>query len=235
MLNPVGGLFAAALLALAAALPAGASAAAPTGEPGKWLGGDLHVHACNSHDVYCGPSDEPAAFDPGDPKTFADLGGQLFATGFTTAQRFDEAAARGLNFLAITDHNDVRSFKSDPGFGSSGVIGIPGYENSIKGHSGMLGAARLYTNTEDMQEPVRQIRADGGLLQVNHPGYTIDSPMASCNEPKQRHWKYGFDLRPDTIEVLNPTAAVDAGEAYLECWLQPVSYTHLTLPTKRIV
>lgn len=212
-----------ALLFVALALPATVTtgAAYAQGGAGSWLAGDLHVHGCNSHDVFCGPADEPLAYEPGDdPENLGDLGGQAFSTGYTTAQRFSEASARRLDYLAITDHNDVRSFSSDPGFASANVVGIPAYENSIKGHANMLGAARLYANTDDMQEPVRQLRADGGLLQVNHPGYTIGEMMRSCDEPKQRHWKYGFDLRPDTIEVLNPTAAVDSGEAYLECWLQ---------------
>src|SRR3982751_6506905 len=54
-----------------------------------------------------------------------------------------EWLAGGLDYLAITDHNDIRS-QSDPGFGTSGVIPVPGYENSLNGHAQMLGAQRIY-------------------------------------------------------------------------------------------
>ena len=33
-------------------------------------------------------------------------------------------------------------------------------------------------------------------------------------------WKYGYDVRPDTIEVWNPTASIQFAEAYWECWLE---------------
>ena len=52
--------------------------------------------------------------------------------------------ARGLDYLAITDHNDVRS-SADPDFGAYGVIGVPAYENSLHGHAQMLGARRAST------------------------------------------------------------------------------------------
>ena len=44
--------------------------------------------------------------------------------GGTVEERFIEASARGLDFLAITDHNDVRS-QSDPGWEVGGVLGLP--------------------------------------------------------------------------------------------------------------
>src|SRR3954451_4223656 len=96
-----------ALLALAAA-PARA---------GEWLAGDLHVHTTYSHDSYGGPSDGNTG--PEDAYTF----------GQTVTEDFAIAASRGLGYLAITDHTDVRS-QSDPGFGFGGVLGIPAYENS---------------------------------------------------------------------------------------------------------
>ena len=68
-----------------------------TQPPGTWLAGDLHVHTCFSHDAYCGPDDDNTG-----PEEFYTLSGDV-------NERFGEAKLRGLDYLAITDHNDVRS------------------------------------------------------------------------------------------------------------------------------
>src|SRR5690349_19781349 len=100
-----GALVAAAVLALP-----GTAVAAP-----RWLGGDLHVHTCFSHDVWCGPADDNTGLD------------EAYTLGSPVGVRYREAAARGLDFLAITDHNDVRSL-TDPGRGAGGVLPVGGYE-----------------------------------------------------------------------------------------------------------
>jgi hypothetical protein len=57
----------------------------------------------------------------------------------SVASQFLIGAVRGLDYLAITDHNDIRS-QSDPGFATQGLIGLPSYENSLRGHAQMHGA-----------------------------------------------------------------------------------------------
>src|SRR3954453_5853347 len=116
-----------ALLAAVVAL----LASAPAASAAEWLAGDLHVHTCYSHDVWCGPDDDNT--DAQDFYTF----------GHSVADDFLLASLRGLDYLAITDHNDIRS-QTDPGFGAQGVIPLPGYENSLDGHAQMLGARRIY-------------------------------------------------------------------------------------------
>src|SRR5215217_3700027 len=117
----------AAALAAAAAVAAPGSAPAPT-----WYAGDGHVHTCYSHDAYCGPDDDNTGPDP------------AYSSGGTVAQRFAEAAAKGLDFVVITDHDDVRA-QSDPAYGTQGVVALPAYEASLAGgHAHLLGAARLY-------------------------------------------------------------------------------------------
>lgn len=203
------------LLTLALASPASASA----GWPGstardalagrEWLAGDLHVHTCFSGDAFC-PGVDP-------PGSFADEQGFL-GPGVSVAGRFLEAASRGLDFLAITDHNDVRSV-TDPDFGSAGVLGIPGYENSLDGHAQMIGATTVL-DARDVAAMAAAHRAAGGVFQANHPGDDIEVALTDCADETQRHYRLGYDIPIDTVELLNPTAAVQSAEGYLECRLQ---------------
>jgi hypothetical protein len=157
-----------------AALPVGTAPAA------EWVAGDLHVHTTYSHDSYGGPEDDNTGPD------------ELYTLGHSVASQFAIAASRGLDYLAITDHNDVRS-QSAPGFGSIGVVGIPAYEASLRGHGQMLGTRRVHdhgsASLADVQRLLSELHAEGGLLQANHPS----DPL----------WAYGYDLRVDAVEAWN--------------------------------
>src|SRR3712207_5463347 len=198
------GRFALALAVLFAVLAPNASAA-------RWYAGDLHVHTCFSHDVFCGPGDDNTGPE------------EAYTLGESVPQRFAEASLRGLDYVAITDHNDVRA-QRDPGFGGSGVLGLPAYENSLRGHAQMLGATRVLDNGDASAAAVaalqQALHRKGGALQANHPGYRADQPFSSCADTAALDWSYGYDVVPDAIEVVNPTAPVATAEAYLECWLQ---------------
>jgi hypothetical protein len=178
---------------------------------GEWLAGDLHVHTCFSHDAYCPPNDSNTGPD------------EFYTLGLSPGARFLEASARGLDYLAITDHNDLRSI-GDPDFGTYGVIGMPGYENSLRGHAQMLRAFRIYDNGDSSATAVNAaanaLRADGGIFQINHPAGDITQPFDDCSDTGVLDWTYGYDVRPDTIEVWNPTASIRFAEAYWECWLE---------------
>lgn len=213
--------------------PVWIEAQGPEGPSGEWLAGDLHVHTCYSHDAYCPPDDFNTS-----PDEFYTLSGSV-------EERFLEAAARGLDYLAITDHHDdnrpdesgagggpVRAPWEDPGFGSHGVIGIPGYENSLSGHAQMLGATKVYwlPKTADgspdksaaaVQAIADQLRADGGVFQANHPtdpphdlrdrvrreltGGERLPPLVplTCDNTGWMDWGYAFDVTVDTVEVWN--------------------------------
>ena len=173
------------LLAIALLVCAAAPAQAAEGE---WLAGDLHVHTTYSHDSYGGPSDDNTGLD------------EFYTLGWSVQEQFTNAQTRGLDYLAITDHNDIRS-QSDPGFDAGGVIPLPGYENSLEGHAQMLGATRLYDNGDKSAAAVQGVadalRADGGVFQVNHPA------EGSTDFPHDTNWPYLYAVQPDTVEVWN--------------------------------
>ena len=200
------------MLAAAIALllaPAGASGAA-------WYPGDLHVHTCYSGDAYCGPID-----DNTDPDV-------IYSSGGTVRQRFLEASAKGLAYLAITDHEDVRA-QADPDYGSHGVVPLAGYEASLSGgHAQMLGATKVYGegsgDAASIDAMADALRASGGVFQANHPSYRQGKPITRCSEATgdgtPMHWRYGFDVQPDVIEVWNSTSLIQPSEVFWECWLQ---------------
>ncbi|MFA5787902.1 MAG: CehA/McbA family metallohydrolase [Actinomycetota bacterium] len=192
-------------------------AASPVGE---WLAGDLHVHTVYSHDSWSGPDDDNTGID------------EFYTLGLNPEGRFLQASLYGLDYLALTDHGDVRSI-TDPGFGTHGVIGLPGYENSVDGHAQMLGAKTLYDNGDSSATRLNAIAADlraqGGLFQINHPASDVTQPLTSCENMSGIGWGYGYDVVPDTIEVWNtgfylqkPAPAGmsnDSSIRYWECFL----------------
>src|SRR5689334_6209712 len=92
--------------------------AVPAAHAGVWLSGDFHVHSTYSHDSWAGPDDDEES--------------DFYTYGNSVSDIFTIASLRGMDFVAITDHNRVDS-QSDPGWNTSGVIGVPAYENSLDG------------------------------------------------------------------------------------------------------
>lgn len=196
--------------ALIAGLPA--SGVAETAPSCDWVAGDLHIHSTYSHDAYGPEEGIPPLQD-------------AYTLGHSVTSQFLVASTRGLDYLAITDHNDIRS-ETDPGFGAFGVIPIRGYENSLKGHAQMLGADELFAgddSTASVQTMADALRAEGGVFQINHPA------EGSVDHPTDADWGYGYDIAPDTVEVWNiprlyqpplPSASSnDDAIRYWEGWL----------------
>ena len=182
---------------------------------GIWLAGDLHVHTPYSHDSYGGPSDDNTGPE------------EAHLLGNTVEGNFLSASARGLDYLAITDHNDIRSH-SDPGFGAGGVTPVRGYENSLRGHAQMLGATQLYDSGDESAASVNTMKQafhdhDHGAFQINHPA------EGSTDYPHDVDWGYGYEVVPETVEVWNisrlwqppmPSASSnDDAIRYWEGWL----------------
>jgi hypothetical protein len=150
--------------------------------PGEWLAGDLHCHTVYSHDVWGGPKDDNTGLD------------EAYTFGWKPADQIMIAELRGLDFLAITDHNDVRAL-TDAGYASSTLTLIRGYEHSLShGHAGCLGITSVFDiNTSDDAGAVAlrdAVHAAGGLFILNHPFYGGG-------------WGYSPAVRPDSIEVWN--------------------------------
>jgi hypothetical protein len=196
------------------ALGAAALALAAPASGAQWLAGDGHVHTCYSHDAYCGPGDDQGQ-------------DAFYSFGGTVTERFAEASLKGLSFLIISDHDDIRA-QSDPGFGTQGVTGIHAYEASLSGgHAQMIGARKAYEkgagDAVSTTALAGALRADGGIFQANHPGYRLTgAPISTCAEAAgpRMHWQYGYAVLPDTIEVWNATTLLRPSELFWECWLQ---------------
>jgi len=126
-----------------------------------WLAGDLHAHTVHSDGVMSVP--ELAV----------------------------HAASRGLDFVAVTDHNTVSHHASlGPLSARYGVTLLPGQEvTTDRGHAGVLGD----TGWVDFRAPAASwlaaAEAGGGLMSVNHPFAGAAS------------WLHPMPRRPPLLEV----------------------------------
>src|SRR5438045_811032 len=93
---------------------------------GGWLAGDFHVHTVLSHDVWGGPGDDNTGLD------------EAYTWGWTAGQQIHLAELRGLDFVALTDHNRVDALRL-PEYRSKQLVLVPGYEHSLAGgHAGVF-------------------------------------------------------------------------------------------------
>lgn len=114
------------------------------GKEGRWLKGDLHAHTLASDGVL----------------TMDELG--------------RHALRHGLDFLAITDHNQMVSMDALPHI--PGLTLIPGIEwTHYKGHANFTGVDEPYNDSfvantsEEVQARFRSARERGALITINHP------------------------------------------------------------------
>ena len=168
---------------------------------GVWLAGDFHCHTVFSHDVYGGPTDDNTGPD------------EFYTLGHTPGEQIATAELRGLDFLAITDHNDVRSaLQAD--YASNRLILLPGYEHSLwGGHAGVFVPA--VANLGVIDDPTYGTNFEGdaafgrfldlvaerdGMVILNHPFYK----GMRTGDLGGRTWKY--------------SEAASQGVAAVEAW-----------------
>ena len=133
-----------------------------------WYAGDLHTHTEHS-----------------------DAKGAL-------ADLVQAAHARGLHFVAVTDHNTVSHYAHLAKYNTPDFLLIPGQEiTTYYGHANTWGVGwqefRLRT-TDDMRRAREAVRAAGGLFSINHPKkgeWQYDMFDADCMEVWQMPWFLG--------------------------------------------
>jgi hypothetical protein len=144
---------------------------APAGRPGRrdlpaspgrrWLAGDLHAHTVHSDGALTVP--ELACL----------------------------AVQRGLDFLAVTDHNTV-SHHAELAAASRryGIALLPGQEvTTAHGHAGVLGDTGWIDFRRSPDDWLDAAERGGGLMSVNHP---IAGPVS---------WLHRMRRRPPLVEV----------------------------------
>lgn len=131
-------------------------------EPGlRWLAGDLHTHTVHSDGA------------------------------LTVAELAALAASRGLDFLAVTDHNTVSHHAQCPAVAAwAGVTLLVGQEiTTDRGHANVFGDVGWIDFREPADTWLWESERRGGLMSVNHP------LAADCT------WRHHLRCRPPLAEV----------------------------------
>ncbi|WP_197698952.1 CehA/McbA family metallohydrolase [Micromonospora inositola] len=115
--------------------------AVPDVDGRRWIAGDLHAHTVHSDGVQT--IDELAAL----------------------------AVSRGLDFLAVTDHNTVSHHPWLPGAARRyGITLVPGQEvTTDRGHANVFGPVGWIDFRRPADEWLGMAERAGGLLSINHP------------------------------------------------------------------
>ncbi|MBW6529095.1 CehA/McbA family metallohydrolase [Sphingomonas sp. RHCKR7] len=168
------------------------AAGAPLRTGRAWYRGDLHLHDANS-DGSCATRATAAAATP------ARVPCPLFRTVLA-------AAAAGLDFVAVTDHNTVAHFAAlrelQPWVAP--LLLIPGVElTTFHGHANILAPSRFVDFRPAGREGVAALQRDahaaGALFSLNHPGLPSGERCMGCGWS----WPATDWGQVDSIEVIN--------------------------------
>jgi len=162
----------------------------------RWYRGDLHMHTAHS-DGFCG----------------SQRGKHVPCPLFLTARA---AADRGLDFIAISDHNSVAHYAEmrelQPYFDK--MLLIPGREmTTFYGHFNAFGVTQYidYLVAEKdgrtIDEVVRDVRSMGGIVSINHPMSPTGEACRGCGWTPPG----AVDLSKfSAVEVVNSGRAMEA-------------------------
>ncbi|HYZ55249.1 MAG TPA: CehA/McbA family metallohydrolase [Streptosporangiaceae bacterium] len=133
----------------------------PASDGRRWLAGDLHTHTLHSDGA------------------------------LTVCELARLAVERGMDFIAVTDHNTVSHHRELAAAGSRyGITLLPGQEVTTSyGHAGALGDIGWVDFRQRPDGWLEATRQRGGLLSVNHP---IAGPVS---------WMHAMQGRPPLVEV----------------------------------
>lgn len=109
-------------------------------------------------------------------------------------QLLDKAKGLGLDFLAVTDHNNTSHHRALAALDDGSLILIPGQEvTTYYGHMNVWGTSHWCDfrarNADDIRAIIELAHSHGALCSINHPKQ--GGPA----------WEYGFDLPVDALEV----------------------------------
>ena len=161
--------------------------ASPLKDGPGWYRGDLHLHT--------GHSDGSCA---------AQSGARVPCPVFKT---LDAAVARGLDFVAVTDHNTSSHFQAlaelQPHYDR--LLIIPGREvTTFQGHANIIGMTAPLdfqlggTRAPTFAHILDQAEAAGALVTINHPGLPSGEACMGCG------WTAPVDFsRITAVEVIN--------------------------------
>lgn len=138
-----------------------------TGE--RWWRGDLHMHTGHS-----------------DGSCLSRKGAKVPCPTYKT---LEAASARGLDFVAVTDHNATSQFGAlrelAPYFDD--LLIIPGREiTTFYGHANLFGPTAFVDfqlggpRAPQMDDILKQVEATGGMISINHPGLPSGEFCMGC-------------------------------------------------------
>ncbi|WP_076263841.1 CehA/McbA family metallohydrolase [Intrasporangium flavum] len=148
---------------------AGRARGLPTVDGMQWLAGDFHSHTVHSD-------------------------GSLSVGGLAAL-----AVSRGLDFLAVTDHNTVSHHPHLPEAGRRhGILLLPGQEVTRDvGHANAFGDIGLLDFRSAPETWAEQAESRGGLLSVNHPLGGDCAWLLPVGEPRVAEvWHSSWALAP---------------------------------------
>jgi hypothetical protein len=165
----------------------------PAYKSGRWYCGDFHLHTKHSDG------------------------------NWTAKELVESARLRGLDFIALTDHNTVTGLPEFCSLGDDSIVLIPGMElTTFFGHALTLGTKQWFDwrtemNGRTINAVAREIAEAGGLFVVVHADTPSDPTCTGCN------WTYeDFDFNLAKIVQVwggfSWNSREEHNEACLELW-----------------